>query len=36
VMRYEGSKIVILFDQVGYKTIDVQLAIQQHLLEPVK
>jgi ATP-dependent DNA helicase RecQ len=36
VMRYEGDKIVILFDQVGYKTLDIELAIQQHLLEPVK
>ncbi|MFQ4135977.1 RecQ family ATP-dependent DNA helicase [Nodosilinea sp. PGN35] len=36
VMRYEGDKIVILFDQVGYKTLDVELAVQQGLLKPVK
>ncbi|PSN13497.1 recombinase RecQ [filamentous cyanobacterium CCT1] len=36
VMRYEGDKIVILFDQVGYKTLDVELATEQHLLEPVE
>lgn len=36
VMRYEGGKIVILFDQVGYKTLDIELATQQHLLEPIQ
>jgi ATP-dependent DNA helicase RecQ len=36
VMRYEGDKIVILFDQVGYKTLDIELATEQHLLEPVQ
>lgn len=36
VMRYEGDKIVVLFDQVGYKTLDIELATEQHLLEAVK
>ncbi|MGB3199730.1 MAG: RecQ family ATP-dependent DNA helicase [Nodosilinea sp.] len=36
VMRYEGNKIVILFGQVGYKTLDVELALEQQLLEPVR
>lgn len=35
VMRYEGDKIVILFDQVGYKTLAIALVKQQQLLEPV-
>ncbi|WP_035984978.1 RecQ family ATP-dependent DNA helicase [Leptolyngbya sp. KIOST-1] len=35
VMRYEGDKIVILFDQVGYKTLDVELALEQQLLKPM-
>ncbi|HEY9667831.1 MAG TPA: ATP-dependent DNA helicase RecQ [Coleofasciculaceae cyanobacterium] len=35
VMRYEGGKIVILFDEVGYKTLDVEFVIQRHMLKPV-
>ncbi|PZV03175.1 MAG: recombinase RecQ [Leptolyngbya sp.] len=35
VMRYEGDKIVILFDQMGYKTLDRQLVKEYCLLEPV-
>lgn len=35
VMRYESDKIVILFDQVGYKTLATELIIQQGLLQPV-
>jgi ATP-dependent DNA helicase RecQ len=33
VIRYEGDKIVVLLDQVGYKTLDLELAIEQNLLE---
>jgi ATP-dependent DNA helicase RecQ len=33
VMRYEGDKIVILFEQVGYKTIDIQTALLRGLLK---
>ncbi|MDX2098161.1 MAG: ATP-dependent DNA helicase RecQ [Leptolyngbyaceae cyanobacterium bins.59] len=33
VMRYEGNKIVILFDQVGYKTLDTQMALLRGLLK---
>ncbi|MGB5975118.1 MAG: RecQ family ATP-dependent DNA helicase [Nodosilinea sp.] len=36
VMRYEGDKIVILFDQIGYKTLDTKFARQQNLLKPSK
>lgn len=35
VMRYEGDKIVILFDEVGYKTLDVEFVRQRHMLESV-
>jgi ATP-dependent DNA helicase RecQ len=35
VMRYEGDKIVILFNEVGYKTLDVEFVRQRHMLEPV-
>lgn len=32
VMRYEGDKIVILFDDVGYKTLDIKTALLRRLL----
>lgn len=35
VMRYEADKIVILFDRVGYKTIDLQTALLRRLLQRV-
>jgi len=36
VMRYEGDdKMVILFDTVGYKTLAVDLTIQQGLIKQV-
>lgn len=35
VMRYEGDKVVVLFDQVGYKTIGVNLALLYGLLRKV-
>lgn len=33
VMRHEGDKILILFDQVGYKTLGVNIALQRGLLK---
>jgi ATP-dependent DNA helicase RecQ len=33
VMRYEGDKMVILFDEVGYKTLSVDLVTQRGLLK---
>ncbi|GAB4240841.1 MAG: RecQ family ATP-dependent DNA helicase [Elainellaceae cyanobacterium] len=35
VMRYEGDKIVVLFDQVGYKTLAIDLAVRQRILQAV-
>jgi ATP-dependent DNA helicase RecQ len=35
VMRYEGGKVVILFDQVGYKTLDIQTALLRRLLQRI-
>jgi ATP-dependent DNA helicase RecQ len=36
VMRHEGDKVVVLFDQVGYKTLEVNLARLYRLLQRVK
>jgi ATP-dependent DNA helicase RecQ len=36
VMRYENDTIVVLFEQVGYKTLDVRTAILRQLLHRVK
>ncbi len=33
VMRYEGDKIVVLFDAVGYKTLSLEIVTAQQLLE---
>ena len=33
IQRYEGDKMVILFDEVGYKTLGVGLVIERGLLE---
>jgi ATP-dependent DNA helicase RecQ len=33
VMRYEGEKIVVLFDSVGYKTLALDLVVENNLLE---
>jgi ATP-dependent DNA helicase RecQ len=33
VMRYEGDKMVILFDEVGYKTLGVDLVRQRGLIQ---
>ena len=34
VQRYEGDKMVVLFDDVGYKTLGVALVLANDLLEP--
>jgi ATP-dependent DNA helicase RecQ len=31
-MRYEGDKIVVLFEKVGYKTLGVEIAVFRGLL----
>ena len=36
VQRYEGDKMVVLFEKVGYKTLDVELVIERGLLEGAK
>lgn len=36
VMRYEEDKVVVLFDQVGYKTLSVATALVQRLLRKVE
>ena len=33
VQRYEGDKMVVLFDQMGYKTLAVDIVLENHLLE---
>ncbi|MDF2439829.1 MAG: ATP-dependent helicase RecQ [Abditibacteriota bacterium] len=33
VMRYEGDKMVVLFEQIGYKTLGINLVLQNNLLE---
>ncbi|MBD3885587.1 ATP-dependent DNA helicase RecQ [Phormidium tenue FACHB-886] len=35
VMRYEGDKIVVLFDRVGYKTLGIQIAALRGLLRQI-
>ena len=34
VQRYEDDKMVVLFDDVGYKTLSVELVVENDLLEP--
>jgi ATP-dependent DNA helicase RecQ len=34
VQRYEADKMVVLFDEAGYKTLDVDLVVERELLEP--
>ncbi len=34
VVRYDGDKIVVLFDDVGYKTLGVDLVVERDLLRP--
>jgi ATP-dependent DNA helicase RecQ len=35
VMRYEGDRIVVLFDEVGYKTLSLPAVAAKGLLEPI-
>jgi ATP-dependent DNA helicase RecQ len=35
VMRYEGDRIVVLFDEVGYKTLSLAAVAAKNLLEPM-
>lgn len=35
VLRYEGDKIVVLFDQVGYKSLSLPVIKEKKLLKPV-
>jgi ATP-dependent DNA helicase RecQ len=35
VLRYEGDKMVVLFDEVGYKTLAVEIVKEKRLLEPL-
>jgi ATP-dependent DNA helicase RecQ len=35
VLRYEGDKMVVLFDSVGYKTLAVDVVVEHSLLMPV-
>jgi ATP-dependent DNA helicase RecQ len=36
VMRYEGDKMVVLFDDAGYKTLGVELVLEQGLLRSLE
>lgn len=36
VLRYEGDKLFMLFDEVGYKTPAVPVVVEQKLLTPYK
>lgn len=33
ILRYEGDKMVVLFDEVGYKTLSVDVVTENHLIE---
>lgn len=35
IQCYEGDKMVVLFDEVGYKTLGVQLVKERGLIEPI-
>ena len=35
VLRHEGDSIVVLFDEVGYKTLSLDLVVEHSLLEAV-
>ena len=36
VMRYDGDKVVVLFDKVGYKTLSLEIVTEQRLLASVQ
>jgi ATP-dependent DNA helicase RecQ len=35
VMRYEGDKLVVLFEEVGYKTLSLDMVVERDLLEQI-
>jgi ATP-dependent DNA helicase RecQ len=35
VLRYEGDKMVVLFESVGYKTLAVEIVVENNILTPV-
>ena len=35
VLRHEGDSIVVLFDDVGYKTLSLDVVVERSLLEAV-
>jgi hypothetical protein len=35
VQRYDGGQVAILFEEVGYKTLSVELVVERDLLETV-
>ena len=36
IMRYEGEKITVLFDEVGYKTLALDVVLESNLLAPTE
>ena len=36
IVRYEGDKMVVLFDQVGYKTLAIDIVTERELLTPAE
>ena len=34
VLRYEGNKVIVLFNEVGYKTLSIEIVMEQGLLQP--
>jgi ATP-dependent DNA helicase RecQ len=35
VVRYDDGRVVVLFDEAGYKTLGVDLVVERELLRPV-
>ena len=35
VQRYDNDRVVVLFESVGYRTLDLELVQEKHLLQPV-
>jgi ATP-dependent DNA helicase RecQ len=36
VQRYDGGRVVVLFESVGYRTLDLELVAAGHLLEQAR
>jgi hypothetical protein len=34
-VRYDDGRVVVLFDEAGYKTLGVDLVVERELLRPV-